>query len=624
MNKESKQSRSIIRTPFLGIIILTVVITGLVVDVTKADSDNFYADIIRLDNVVKRVHENYVEEMSSKALVDNAIEGMLEILDPHTSYFEAKQYEELRIHTEGKFGGLGIQISIRNDVLTVMTPISGTPAARAGIQSGDQIVKIDGKSTKGITIDKAVGKLRGEPNSKVTITIRRKGEVKDIDYTITREVIRIKSVPYYGVVVDSIGYIHLQTFSQEAGSEVEKAIKELLAKDIKGLVFDLRHNPGGLLPQAIEVAEKFLPKKSLVVSTRGRVRGQNKEYLSGSRPVLPDEFPLAVLVDYASASASEIVAGAIQDWDRGIVIGDTTFGKGSVQTILPLDKEHHLKLTTAFYYTPSGRCINRPENDIRGSADDESEGEEGMLEEMEGDNSGTDDDDGASTASDSTDSTTFKTKNGRTVFGGGGIIPDSVVEQEKLTGVIRAMLVKDVFFQFANLEYPRLKKRKVKIGPDYSVDEKTINDFYTFLDSIDFNYESLAEIKFQEFRKRVGLQDTSDTTKDTTSVKPFDTPTWSNEVKTKLQEIAGQMELVLQSQSKKALKEDEKKIKRHVREALLVRVFGQDHEVYYREKLENDNQLKSTLKLIANLEKYNSFLLPRMVGKASLEKKKNK
>ncbi|MBN1308366.1 MAG: S41 family peptidase, partial [Chitinispirillaceae bacterium] len=324
---DSKPHRSLfMHIPFTGIIILVVVLAGLVVDATNTNSDNFYEDIIRQDDVATKIHQNYVEEISSKALIDNAIKGMLRILDPHTSYFEAKQYEELKIHTEGKFGGLGIQISIRDKVLTVMTPIGGTPASRAGIQSGDQIVRIEGKSTAGITIENAVKKLRGEPGTKISITIRRKGEPKDLEYIITREIIHIKSVPFYGVLKDSVGYIQLQTFSQEAGDEVEKAVKELLKSNVKGLIFDLRHNPGGLLPEAIVVAEKFLPRKSLIVSTRGRVRGQNRENYSGAQPVYPVDLPLAVLVDYASASASEIVAGAIQDYDRGIIVGDTTFG----------------------------------------------------------------------------------------------------------------------------------------------------------------------------------------------------------------------------------------------------------------------------------------------------------
>jgi carboxyl-terminal processing protease len=360
-NTEKKGSYSLLSgIPFAGVIVLVVVLAGLVVDATNVDSDNFYEDIIRQDDVATKIHQNYVEEISSKDLIDNAIKGMLHILDPHTTYFEAKQYEELKIHTEGKFGGLGIQISIRDKVLTVMTPIGGTPAARAGIQSGDQIIRIEGKSTAGISIDNAVRKLRGEPGTKITITIRRKGEAKDLDYTITREIIHIKSVPWYGVLDNNIGYVKLQTFSEEAGSDVEKATKELLAKNIKGLIFDLRHNPGGLLPQAIEVAEKFLPRKSLIVSTRGRVRGQNRENYSGAQPVYPVDMPFAVLVDYASASASEIVAGAIQDRGRGKLVGVTTYGKGSVQSVTRLvDGQGQIRVTTARWLTPKERQINQ-------------------------------------------------------------------------------------------------------------------------------------------------------------------------------------------------------------------------------------------------------------------------
>ncbi|MBD3314357.1 MAG: PDZ domain-containing protein, partial [Chitinivibrionales bacterium] len=371
-NENARSGGKLSRAHVVGMVALVVVVTGLVADVTNTGNDNFYEDIIRLDNVATKIHQKYVEDIESEELIDDAISGMLETLDPHSSYFKRKQYEELRIHTEGKFGGLGIQISIREKVLTVMTPISGTPASRSGIQSGDQIIKIDGESTKGITIDEAVNELRGEPGTEVTITVRRKGEAQPHDYTITREIITIKSVPYYGFVKDKIGYVKLVAFSQDAGDEVERAIKALVKQGAKGLVFDLRFNPGGLLPQAKEVADKFLDRRSLIVSTRGRIRDQNKEFLASSQPVVPDDMPVVVLVNAASASASEIVAGAIQDWDRGIVMGDTTFGKGSVQSILPIDKDHHLKLTTAFYYTPSGRCINKPENDR--SSDDNDEG----------------------------------------------------------------------------------------------------------------------------------------------------------------------------------------------------------------------------------------------------------
>lgn len=611
MGKQEHSRKALIgKAPFTGIVIMIVVIAGLVVDSTRADGDSFYSDIIRLDNVATKIHQNYVEEMPSKDLIDNAIKGMLQILDPHTSYFEAKQYEELKIHTEGKFGGLGIQISIRDKVLTVMTPITGTPASRAGIQSGDQIIKIDGKSTAGITVDQAVSKLRGEPGSKVTIQIRRKGEAKDIDYTIAREVITIKSVPYYGVLENDIGYIHLQTFSQEAGAEVEKAIKELLKKNIKGLVFDLRHNPGGLLPQAIEVAEKFLPRKVLVVSTRGRVRGQNKEFYSASQPVLPEELPLAVLVNYASASASEIVAGAIQDWDRGVVLGDTTFGKGSVQSILPLDKTHHIKLTTAFYYTPSGRCINRPENAVRGTdaSLSEGEGEEESSEERV-------DSISSKSSSSKIDTTQYKTKNGRIVYGSGGVIPDSVVEQPIPAFPIRALYGKDAFFQFANIEYPKLKKKKVKIEKDFQITPDIMKDFYNYLDSVKFNYQSLSQLRYDEFKLGTGLKVTTDSTGK--SLSGFqEKPKWSQSELTELQKISTRLDSILAIESKRSLSENEVEIKKLLREAFVIREFGQDHEIYYRSRLADDAQMKTAIKVLAEQNTYTGLLNPKAIKQA--------
>ncbi len=609
-NQEKKENRLIFgKVPAMGLVILIVVLTGLIIDTTRADGDSFYADIVRLDNVATKIHQNYVEEMSSKDLIDNAIHGMLHILDPHTTYFDAKEYEELKIHTEGKFGGLGIQISIRDKVLTVMTPIAGTPASRSGIQSGDQIVKIDGKSTAGITIDNAVNKLRGEPGTKISISIRRKGEMKDIDYTIAREIIHIKSVPYYGVVGNDIGYIQLQTFSEEAGDDVEKAIKELEKKNIKGLVFDLRHNPGGLLPQAIEVAEKFLPKKSLVVSTRGRVRGQNKESYSTSQPVLPLEIPMAVLVDYASASASEIVSGAIQDWDRGIIVGDTTFGKGSVQSILPLDPTHTIKLTTAFYYTPSGRCINRPENAVRGASED-TELSEG------GEDSAIID----STKKFKIDTTTYHTKSGRIVHGSGGIIPDTIVKMDIPSMPVRALFVKDIFFQFANFEYPLLKKRKVKIEKDFSLDENVMKDFYSYLDSTKFRYQSLAQLRFDDFKLGSGLKDSLDSTGKKISLYP-ELPKLSDAEIVEMKKMSQKIDSILTDESKRAIASNENEIKKYVRDALLIREFGQDHEVYYRSKLADDAQLKAALALLSDKMTYNSLLKPKAVQTAGAEKK---
>ncbi len=594
----------------IGIAILFIVFSGLLIDGSNAvgDNDNFYESVLRIDNVAKTIHQKYVEEIQSDTLIDYGIAGMLRILDPHTTYFNATQYADLMMHTEGRFGGLGIQISIRDKVLTVQTPISGTPASRAGIQSGDQIVSIDGKPTAGISIDKAVSKLRGAPGTKVSITIRRKGESKDMDYTITREIIQIKPVPFYGVLDSSIGYINLATFSQEAGDEVGKAIRELVKKNIKGLVFDLRFDPGGLLPEATEVAEKILPRGALIVSTRGRTPDQNHEFRSENDPVLPPSVPMAVLVNYASASASEIVTGAIQDWDRGIIVGDTTFGKGSVQSVLPIeqDPDHHIKLTTAFYYTPSGRCINRPENGVRGGLSEENEEDQG------GDSATSDSTRHAKTSS-RKDTLRYLTTSGRTVFGGGGIIPDTVVHMDIPNEVVRSLFGKDAFFQFANIEYARLAAKN-RIGHErIIVDDEIMRDFYHYLDSIKFSYQSIAQSKFDEFKRTSGIvKDSADSAAKRFAI-PGEKPNWTAREIGDLKKTSAEIDTFLSRESKREITDNERDIRKYLTEAFLTRQYGQDDELYWRWRLSDDAQLKTAVAFLTNNSAYTALLKPRQI-----------
>ncbi len=601
MSAEKKNtSGKRLRVPhYLGMILVVVVMFGLLTDATRADNDNFYADIIRLDNVATKIHQNYFEDLDSEKLVDSAIEGMMNILDPHTSFFKRKQYEELRVHTEGKFGGLGIQIAIREKVITVMTPISGTPASRAGIQSGDQIIEIEDKSTRGITLEQAVAKLRGEPGTDVKITVRRRGENKELDFTITREIISIPAVPFAGILDNGVGYVKLTSFSEDAGVEVEKAIEELLDKGMKSLIFDLRQNPGGLLPQAREVSAKFLEKNSLVVSTRGRVRGQNKEFKADGVPIIPKDMPLAILVNSASASASEIVAGAVQDWDRGLVIGDTTFGKGSVQSILPLDKDHHLKLTTALYYTPSGRCINRPENG--GHAEEEEE-----QQDIFGDDLDTTAE--ADTSEAPEDTTTYRTKGGRIVYGGGGIIPDKVIEPVYPEIPVRALLVKDAFFKFANHTYPKFQKEGLEIDTSFQVSDQMMEDFYAYLDTIDFEFTSISASKFKEFKERAGLIDSLLDTTDTDADETL--PIWTEEERSQMKALAGKIDSLLVEEGKREFEESDQSIRDHIREAFLIRELGQDHQILFRNRLEDDNIVKETISLLTNKEEYEKLLTP--------------
>src|SRR5262245_21398415 len=314
-----------------------------------------YENLRVFTEVLSLVQSNYVEVMENKKLVEGAIKGMLKTLDPHTSYMPPEMYKEMQVETEGQFGGLGIEITIRDDLLTVVSPIEDTPAFRAGLKSGDRIIKIDGEVTKDISLLDAVRKMRGPRGTPVTVTIMRDDFDAPKDFTITRDVIKIRSVSQRKLD-DDIGYIRMRNFHKTTADELEEALHDLQEQKITGLVLDLRNNPGGLLNQAVEVVDKFVGKDQLSVYTQGRVRNQNMRFSSkGDRPHL--EYPMVVLVNSGSASASEIVAGALQDHGRAIILGTQTFGQGSVQTIIPLSDGSGLRLTTARYYTPKGYLI---------------------------------------------------------------------------------------------------------------------------------------------------------------------------------------------------------------------------------------------------------------------------
>ena len=315
-----------------------------------------YENLKTFTEVLSHIESNYVEETDPEKLIHGAIRGMLRTLDPHSSFMPPDMYREMQVETEGRFGGLGIEITLRDDILTVVAPIEGTPAYRAGVQAGDQIVKIEGESTKDITLIDAVKKLRGPEGSPVTISIFRKGFTEPKDFTLTRAVIQIKSVRWKKLP-DDIGYVKLRSFQKSTSDELEAALHDLEEQHIRALVLDLRNNPGGLLEQAIAVSDEFVEGGKLIVYTKGRLAGQNmKGYSKNDRAHL--EFPMVILLNGGSASASEIVAGALQDMGRATVVGTQSFGKGSVQTIIPLSDGSGLRLTTAKYYTPSGREIN--------------------------------------------------------------------------------------------------------------------------------------------------------------------------------------------------------------------------------------------------------------------------
>ena len=332
-------------------------LAGLLVPRVAAVGSGAYQSLETFANILAIVQRHYVKEVETEKLVNGAIEGMLESLDPHSSYVTGEAYRELQTETEGRFGGLGLEITVRNGVLTVISPIEDTPAARAGLQPGDQIVGVDDQSTEEMSLSDAVNRLRGPRGSSVTISVRRKGHDKLLKFTIVRDVIEISSVRAY-VLEPGFLYARIAQFQERTSENLKAALKKNQPEGeaIKGLVLDLRNNPGGLLSQAVGVSDLFLDS-GLIVYTDGRL-SQQKQKFSASRDGSRTDFPMVVLVNGGSASASEIVAGALQDHKRALVLGARTFGKGSVQTILPLDGRSALRLTTAEYFTPNGRSIH--------------------------------------------------------------------------------------------------------------------------------------------------------------------------------------------------------------------------------------------------------------------------
>ncbi len=308
--------------------------------------------------VYLKIKQNYVQDISDKEIFDNAIKGMLEGLDPHSTFLNEKDFKDLQIGTKGEFGGLGIEITMEGGYVKVITPIDDTPAFKAGIEAGDLIIEIDNKSVQGMSLGEAVDLMRGKIGTSIFLTIAREGENSPIEVKITRDKIKVKSVKYE-IIDDSYGYIRISSFQSKTGNNLKKAIKELKVKsknNIKGYVVDMRNNPGGVLGAAVDVSDAFIKGKKKIVFTKGRTEDAMYEFVSNNTD-LADGKPIVVLINGGSASASEIVAGALQDHKRAIIMGTQSFGKGSVQTILPITSKTAVKITTARYYTPKGRSI---------------------------------------------------------------------------------------------------------------------------------------------------------------------------------------------------------------------------------------------------------------------------
>ena len=420
-----------------------------------------------INDVYRQVITNYVDEIDLDSFTKLSINNMLSELDPYTSYLENEEKDGIEILTKGKYGGIGISIGKRENQLTVITPMENSPAKRAGILSGDVIIKIDDSETKNLTMDQAAKLIRGKKGSKVVLSIQRFGEPEIIEFSLLRESIKVKDISYFGMLDEQTGYVRLTRFSRNSDQEMKDAIENLINNNMTGLILDLRDNPGGLLNSAINILDMFTKKGQLLVYTEGKTFKSRRKYFSKSDPLVPDNIKITVLVNQGSASASEIVAGVLQDVDRGVIIGRPTFGKGLVQTVINIDRERSVKITSAKYFIPSGRLIQKP----------------GYLpKELLADTSSVD--------------SIFFTKGGRSVSGLGGIIPDYKVELNNIEPILSASLRKGLFFSF-------VQKNKIKYNSFEEVegDLSLLNSFQNYIESNDLQVKMKGETNYIKMKE---------------------------------------------------------------------------------------------------------------------------
>ncbi len=454
----------------------------------KNTRDSFLRDVRKITQTAYNIRNRYMEEVDTEEIIKAGIKGMLSSLDRYSVLMEPVAYNSLMESTDGKYEGLGMQIDARDNHIVIVAPIEGTPAQRKGLRAGDSIWKIDGQPTDDMSTSDASKLMRGTAGTSVVLTIKRAGIDDMLEFEVERAVIALKSVNYSGIIPQTnIGYVRLSRFAKETSHELREAINALNEQKIEGLVFDLRSNGGGLLDQAIETAELFLQDGSEVVYTKGQFESSEAHHYSSRPPIYPDK-PLIILVDEGTASASEIVSGAIQDWDRGLIVGNNTYGKGLVQTLINIDsdQEYHLKLTIAKYYVPSGRCIQK--SDKQAKSNSASHAAAMLKKEAEDTDS-----------LEVVDEPIFYTNGGRIVYGGGGIIPDVEVDRETWKPIEINLERKSLFFNFAVqyvADHPNVKAT-------LEITDEIVESFRAYTKEKEFDYKTALQFALEKFEKEV-------------------------------------------------------------------------------------------------------------------------
>ena len=471
-----KNNQKLSKISILSIAVIVISLFSLAL--TKSDVYRELAHSQRLINeVYKSLITRYADRLDTEKFTKTVINNILDDLDPYTVYLEDDEKKGLDLLTKGKYGGVGINLGERDKKLTVISPIDNSPAKHKGIIAGDIIIKIDGSPTEEMSLDDAASHIRGPKGTDVTLSIKRFGNEQLIDFVLTRADITVKDIPYAGMLDDETGYIRLMRFSKNSGPEMRSSIMNLQRDNARRIIIDMRDNPGGLLQSAIEILDMILPKGELLLSTKGRLPEANKRYIARKKPVIEEDVKIAILINEGSASASEIIAGTIQDLDRGVIVGTTSFGKGLVQSVYGLDGsgKRSLKVTTAKYYIPSGRLIQKP-----GYIND------GLV------------------VRDEKEDSIFFTVGGRMVKGGGGITPDYEVKMPKSTPLLRECWRKGLFFSFA-----QERQHKYDSYEDALIDLDLITDFKVFINDHDLDVTTEGEKQFQEARTKLAALDST-------------------------------------------------------------------------------------------------------------------
>ncbi|MBN2226073.1 MAG: S41 family peptidase [candidate division Zixibacteria bacterium] len=539
---------------------------------SQESKETLFREIKKFNQTVYDIKNRYMEDIDTEELINSGIRGMLDNLDRFSVLMEKQSYDRLMESTSGKYEGLGIEIDARDNYIIVVTPFEGAPAYKKGLRSGDVIQKIDGTSTYGMTTSDAAKLMRGEAGSAVNLSIKREGIPELLDFEVDRAIIELKSVNYYGIIENTdIGYVRLSRFAEETSNELVEAINSLKEQNVSGLIFDLRSNGGGLLQQAVATADLFLDEGKLVVYTRGKEADSERRHYS-RHPALFADKPMVVLVDEGTASASEIVAGAIQDWDRGVIMGQTTYGKGLVQQIFPLGAEGDvaLKLTTAKYYVPSGRCIQKPEtqdkpdspHDLAASADDaDSVTTDSMaISEKE----------------------MYYTNGGRLVYGGGGINPDIELEEEPyLTPIEINMERQSTFFGFAVKYFAA----HPNLSHDFEVTNEMIEEYKDFLKEKEFTYKTAMEVSYEKMKEIIEDEQKDDL------------------FSASMQDLETQIEKEKETDFEKSLPY----IKRAIKRELVSKIAG-ERGVYEEVILKSNPAVQKAVELLQNKEEYGKVL----------------